>query len=315
MKCVELLGRHLVPSIVVWHEDFTLNEQAYRQHLRYLLSFPDISSVVFNAQAGEGDSLTREERLKVLMIGLEEVKGRAKAVATVSPTPDSTAGAVSIAKDAEKAGADAILLMPPRWFGGGVNMMPETAIKYVQDIAASISLPIIVFQLNPTTWIHYTVDVLTKMCRVDGVIGIKAVTRDVIELEETAEALHALPHPVTVYTGNDIPLFHDFIAGADGTLLGNMNVFPGQILKMFAMIQEGNLSAAWKIHKQLLPLNKIIFALPHLAFRSRYKLVAELMGLVPSGRVRPPLPEVGQAERLAIHQALTSAGLLKVQTR
>ncbi len=192
-------------------------------------------------------------------------------------------------------------------------MMPEAAIKYVQDIAGSISLPIIVFQLNPTTWIHYNMDVLTRMCRVDGVIAIKAVTKDVVELEESVEALHALPHPVAAYTGNDIPLFHDFIAGADGTLLGNINVFPGQILKMFGMIQKGDLSAAWQIHKQLLPLNKILFALPHLAFRSRYKLAAELMGLVPSGRVRPPLPEVSDSEKVILRQALTSAGLLQSQ--
>ncbi|MBI3914283.1 MAG: dihydrodipicolinate synthase family protein [Chloroflexi bacterium] len=303
------LGHHLVPPVMIFHDDYSIDEAGFRRYLQKLLDTSGVSSLVMNAQAGEGDSLSTEERLRVLRIGLEEARGKAKIVATVSPSPDSTAAAIRIAADSADAGADAILLMPPRWFGGGVNLVPEVALEYVEAIARAVDIPLIIFQLNPTTWVHYKLDLLRRMCEIDNVIGIKSVTADVAETEDNVRALHSLPRQVRVYTGNDIIMFYDYLAGVDGTLLGNMNVHPRELIEMFDAVKRNDLIRAREIHWQLAPISRVLFALPHLSFRSRYKEAARMLGIIESATVRPPLPKVSGEEKTKIQQALMASRL------
>lgn len=310
------LGNHLAPCIVPYAQDYKIDEAALQRHVSYLISVPGMNGVIFNPHAGEVYSQSRAERLRILEIGLSEINGRAKVVAGVAPTPDTTTAAIELAQEYERAGADGILLMAPHWFAFGVNAMPHVGVEYVRRVADSINIPILLYQLGSWTGAHYAMDTLATMCEDRRVVGVKVVTmgyRDAVEFETTVKALHSLPHPVAVLTGNDNVLLYNFLAGADGTILGLHNVYAELIIEMFQAVQVGDLQQALELHRRQELITEVLFSPPPMMYRSRYKYAAYLQGKVPSYRMKPPLPEVEEPEKKRIKEALMTCKLLSEQ--
>src|SRR5918995_481256 len=98
-------------NILPFKADLSIDEPAYRRHLRWLVETRGVTGIVANGHASEVSSLSREERKRSLAIALDEVAGQCPVVAGVYS--DGTAEAVELARDARTAGAAGILLFPP----------------------------------------------------------------------------------------------------------------------------------------------------------------------------------------------------------
>lgn len=170
-------GTHLAAAVIPFIPNYKIDETGLRNLLNYLSTRDKISGVVFNAHAGEVDSLSYEERQRVVEIGVEEVKSKdKKVVAGISPYPNTNQGGVNAAKDAEAIGADALLIMGPCWFGWGIDKTPEIVQNYVEDISKSIKIPIFFFMTGEHAGIKYTREMLVKLFDIENVIGIKDTT-------------------------------------------------------------------------------------------------------------------------------------------
>ena len=107
----------IIPSACVVFTDETcrtIDEDATRQHYRYLLGY-GIGALVVGGHAGENECLTHEERRTVLRIAQEETKGKVPVVGGVAV--DSTLDAINQGLVAKEAGADAVLFCPPTIIG------------------------------------------------------------------------------------------------------------------------------------------------------------------------------------------------------
>src|SRR5262245_3174945 len=110
-----LLFSGVMPAnLLPFRADLSVDEVAYRRHLRWLADTPGVTAIVANGHAAEVSSLSREERVRTLVIALDEVGGRCPVVAGVYA--DGTAEAVSLARDAKAAGAAGVLVFPPTLF-------------------------------------------------------------------------------------------------------------------------------------------------------------------------------------------------------
>ncbi len=89
--------------------DYAIDEESYRQHLRWLLTF-DIGGLVISGHAGELESLTPKERIRVAELARAEIPGHLPMV--VGCTGLSTRELIESARDAKAAGADGLLVMP-----------------------------------------------------------------------------------------------------------------------------------------------------------------------------------------------------------
>lgn len=304
------LGRHIVPSVCPFRDDGEIDEAGLRQHLRYLASVQGIGAVAFNLYAGEVHSLSREERLRVLDIGVRELDGKVPVICGVQPIPDTTREAIAFAKEAAARGADALLLMGPAWFAFGANTVPGVAVSYAHAVLDAVDRPFMIFQLPKWTGAHYTLDNLRAICAKPNVVGVKIVTWDTDEFEATARMLHALPHRPRAYTGNDTTFLYNFLGGADGTLLGYNNVALEIVIAMYDAVQSGDLSAAMALQRRQEPLVRVLFAEPPMLYRSRYKYAAAHLGRFQGPRMRAPLPDVDDRDAEVIHRALATANLL-----
>src|SRR2546430_13600009 len=121
-------------NLLPFKADLSVDEPAYRRHLRWLADAPGVTGIVANGHAAEVASLSREERRRTLAVALDEVAGGCPVVAGVYT--DGTAEAVELTKDAKAAGAAGVLLFPPTLFMWGAQVKPDMVIRHYAEGAA-----------------------------------------------------------------------------------------------------------------------------------------------------------------------------------
>ncbi|HJM44041.1 MAG: dihydrodipicolinate synthase family protein [Nitrospinota bacterium] len=298
--------RHLAACMVPFLEDERIDFDGLRSQMDFLLETGLMTGLVVNAHAGEGDSLTREERLEVIDLAVSAARpGGFTTVAAISPSPDTTEAAIDMAREAKAAGADAVMLLAPRWFGWGVG--PEDVVRYVSAVAEGGAIPMLYFVAGAYAGVRYTPEIVERLARIPGVIGIKDTSWTTQGFEANLGAVRRADRDVKVLSGNDTILFYNFVAGADGTLLVLHTLFPEMIVEMFEAVQTGDINRAKVVNDRLVPAANALFEPPMLKAIPRLKEALVWAGRMESSRVRAPLPELSPEEREALRRVLDAA--------
>ncbi|MBI3458243.1 MAG: dihydrodipicolinate synthase family protein, partial [Candidatus Rokubacteria bacterium] len=294
-------------NILPFKADLSIDEAAYRTHLRWLAGTPGVTGIVANGHAAEVSSLSREERKRALAIALDEVGGRCPVVAGVYS--DGTVEAVELAHDAKAAGAAGALVFPPTLFMWGAQLKPDMVIRHFSEIAARADLPIIVFEYPPASGIGYAPETLARLAEIPQVVAVKDWSNDIVAFERNLRALRATGRPVAILSSFTMSLMATFLLGADGAISGMGSVTADLHVELFEACQKGDLDAARRVNDQLDPLVRVFYAPPFVDMHNRMKAALVLLGRIPAAYVRPPLTPVSDAERDAIRPALAAAGL------
>jgi len=293
-------------NILPFAADLSIDEPAYRRHLRWLADTPGVTGIVANGHAAEVASLSREERKRALAIALDEIAGACPIVAGVYT--DGTAEAVELARDAKAAGAAGVLLFPPTLFMWGAQLKPDMVIRHYSDVA-TVGLPIVAFEYPPACGIGYAPETLARLAEIPEVIAIKDWSNDIVAFEANLRALRATGRPMALLSSFTMSLMATFLLGADGAISGMGSVTADLQAELFAACQKGDVEGARRINDRLEPLVRVFYAPPFVDMHNRMKEALVLLGRIPAAHVRPPLTPIPAAEREAIRQALKAAGL------
>jgi 4-hydroxy-tetrahydrodipicolinate synthase len=294
-------------NILPFKADLSIDEPAYRGHLRWLADTRGVTGIVANGHASEVSSLSREERRRSLAIALDEVAGRCPVIAGVYT--DGTAEAVELARDAKATGAAGILLFPPTLFMWGAQLKPDMVVRHYREVAA-VGIPIIVFEYPPASGIGYAPDTLAALVEIPQVVGVKDWSNDIVAYERNLRALRATGRPVAQLSSFTMSLMATFLLGADGAISGMGSVTADLQAELFEACGKGDLDGARRINDRLAPLVGVFYAPPFVDMHNRMKEALVLLGRIPAAHVRPPLTPVSTAERETIRQALVESGLL-----
>jgi 4-hydroxy-tetrahydrodipicolinate synthase len=292
-------------NLLPFKADLSIDEPAYRQHLRWLADTRGVTGIVANGHAAEVSSLSREERRRALAIAVDEVAGAVPVVAGVYA--DGTAEAVALARDARDAGAAGILLFPPTLFMWGAQIKPDMALRHVAEVAAGADLPIVVFEYPPASGIGYAPETLARLAEIPQVVAVKDWSNDIVAFERNLRALRATGRPVAMLSSFTMSLMATFLLGADGAISGMGSVAADLQVELFAACQKGDLDGARALNDRLEPLVRVFYAPPFVDMHNRMKEALVALGRIPAAHVRPPLTPVPAAEREAIRQALLAA--------
>jgi 4-hydroxy-tetrahydrodipicolinate synthase len=293
-------------NILPFRADLSIDEPAYRQHLRWLADTPGVTGIVANGHAAEVASLSRDERRRTLAIALDEVAGACPIVAGVYT--DGTAEAVELTRDAQAAGAAGVLLFPPTLFMWGAQAKPDMVLKHYREVAA-VGLPIIAFEYPPATGIGYSPDTLARLAEIPRVAAVKDWSNDIVAFEHNLRAVRATGRPVAMLSSYTMSLMASFLLGADGAISGMGSVTADLQAELFAACQKGDVDGARRINDRLEPLVRVFYAPPFVDMHNRMKEALVLLGRIPAAHVRPPLTPIPAAERDAIARALKLARL------
>ena len=294
-------------NILPFRADLTIDEPAYRKHLRWLADARGVTGIVANGHAAEVSSLSREERKRTLAIAVDEVGAACPIVAGVYS--DGTAEAVELARDVKSLGAAGVLVFPPTLFMWGAREKPDMVLRHVGEIADKAGLPIVVFEYPPASGIGYSPETLAELAEIPLVSAVKDWSNDIVAFEQNLRALRATGRPVAMLSSFTLSLMATFVLGADGAISGMGSVVADLQAELFAACQKGDLDGARQVNDRLDPLVRVFYAPPFVDMHNRMKEALVLLGRIPTAHVRPPLTPVSATERETIRRALAASGL------
>lgn len=305
MKSIDIAG--IIPAVALpVTEDYKIDEPTLRRYARWVLGH-GVKAISVNGHGGEGPYLFPEERVRVLEIWADEVRGRVPIVAGVPAV--FTDEAVRLAKDAQKAGADALLVFQLPIYGGG-PLPAEIPYNYHKALADETGMPQIFFQGSASRGeTQFSVEMFHRLIEIPEVVGIKEGSFDCARYLETVRILKAAPRQITILNGNDDFIFEGFLFGGEGGLLSFSTVAISEQVEMLSLVKRGEILKAKAIWDRLRPLEAVIFGAPFRNYVVRTKETLVQLGVFQRSTSRRPYLPVTAAEREQIRRALAKAGV------
>ncbi|MHB1654235.1 MAG: dihydrodipicolinate synthase family protein [Desulfitobacteriaceae bacterium] len=305
-----VLGGVIPANLLPFMADLEIDEKNYRRHIRYIVDTQGVRGLTTNGHAAEVATLSFDEQQRSLNITVDEVSGKLPVICGVYA--DGTRNAVTIAKMAEREGADCLLVFPSAVYGYGSHLRPEMAYSHIATIAAATSLPIIVFVYPVISGLHIKTDNVVRICmEIDNVIAIKEWSNDITVYEMNYRELKGLSKNISVLTSFSKALLPSLCIGADGILSGHGSVIADFQVALFDAVQNNDLRKARLIAEKIYPLVQVFYKEPFLDMHNRMKEANAMLGRIDAAYVRPPLQPITAAEREMIRSVLAEAGIIK----
>ena len=244
-----------------------------------------VHGIIAMGTVGENNSLDAAEKQTVLRAVTEVVAGRVPVVTGVSEF--DTRRAVAFAKDAKRAGADGLMVLPAMVY---VPTAEELTMHF-RTVAQATDLPVMLYNNPPAYRVNITEDVLKALSDVPNIVAIKESAPDP---RRFTDIINVFGDRYTLLAGLDDVAFEGFMLGAVGWVSGLTNAFPQESIQLVAAIRAGDLDRARAIYRWFMPLLHV--DAEHDLVQS-IKLAEQIIGRG-SERVRPPrLPLSGERRR------------------
>ena len=304
----DYIPQGVIPAVLLpFHEDLSIDEAAYRAHLRDVASVEGVAAITTNAHASEVAACSFEEQQRVLAITADEIGARLPIVNGVYA--ESALEAARIAKMAHQGGASALLVFP-----SGVTTFgqrPEMAVDHFRRIAEVTDLPLIVFQYPLAGGQGYPLATLLKILdAVPTVRAIKDWCSNPQLHERHVRVLQSRSPAVNVLTTHSAWLMSSLVLGCAGLLSGSGSVIADLQAQLWRAVRSNDLAEARRINDRIWPTAEVFYSEPWVDMHNRMKEALVLLGKLPRATVRPPLAKLSDAEIGRIRAALVAAGLL-----
>ncbi|MGQ2934767.1 MAG: dihydrodipicolinate synthase family protein [Sphingopyxis sp.] len=285
MSVIRTLWEGVYPAATTqFAEDLSVDFDA-TQRVQSALVDDGVTGLIILGTCGENNSLEPDEKRNILKGAVEAVAGRVPVVAGVSEL--TTARAIQYAKDAEKLGADAIMLLPAMVY----VPTPEELQAHFRAVAEATSLPVMLYNNPPA----YRVDVdFATLEALRDVSNIGAIKESAPDPRRFTDVFNRFGDRYTVMAGLDDVALEGLFLGASGWVSGLTSAFPTESVRLVAAFNEGRHEEALAIYRWFMPLLHLD---ADRDLVQSIKLAEEIMGRG-SERVRMPrLPLAGQRRK------------------
>ena len=308
------IAEGVIPAtLVAFHQDFQIDIEASRKHLRDVAAVDGLNAITVNGHASEIHAFTLNEQQRLLAESLQEVGDSLPLVNGVYA--DGSHAAIKVAKMAESEGASALLVFPPNSMSMGGQLCPDMAINHFRMIASATDLPLILFQYPASTGLGYPFETMLRIFEeVPKIVAIKDWCNDPMLHERHIRTFQSLPRRVNVLSTHSSWLMASLSMKPAGLLSGAGSVIADLQVELFTAMQRNDLALARTVNDRIYPLAQAFYRAPFLDMHNRMKECLVLLGRLDEAVVRPPLQKLDETEISYLGEALVDAGLL-VQTR
>ncbi len=283
--------------VTPFDESGALDEKAFRAFVEWQIE-EGTSGLVPAATTGESPTLSHEEHNRIVEICVEVAAGRVPVIAGAGS--NNTAEAIDLARHAEKAGADAVLVVTPYYN----RPTQQGLIAHYSAVAEAISLPIIIYNIPSRSVIDMSVDTMAHLHHNwSNIVGVKDSTA---ALDRVSAQRLSCGHGFVQLTGEDASALGHAAHGGVGAISVTSNVAPRQCADFQAALAAGDFDRAREMHDMLMPLHQALFLEPGVA-GAKYAL--SKLGRVKNVLRSPLLPATSETEK-AIDAAMRQAGIL-----
>ncbi len=285
----------LVALVTPMHADGSIDKQSLHRLVEWHLQ-EKTNGFVIAGTTGEGSTLTEDEQSDVISEVVGLVKGRVPVIAGTGTL--STDHTIHLTQNAQKAGADAALIVTPYY-----NKPTQNGLfAHYKKIAETVTLPVILYNVPSRTACDILPETVERLTAFPTIIGIKEATGKALR---TAEIYKRCGKQFAIYSGDDVSALDSMREGAIGVISVTANVAPHKMYQMCKAALEGDITQATQVNNELMPLHKKLFleANPIPA-----KWVLHQMGLIPPG-IRLPLLSLDPKFHSELKDAMQAAGV------
>ncbi len=289
--------RGSMTALVTPFRDGAFDEQAFRKFVRWQIE-QGSHGLVPTGTTGESPTLTHAEHDRVVEACIDEAGGRVPVVAGAGS--NSTAEAVERAQHAEKAGADAVLVVTPYY-----NKPTQGGLyAHFKAINDAVGIPIIIYNIPPRSVIDMSVETMARLFELKNIVGVKDATA---KIDRVSQQRLAMGESFIQLSGEDATALGYNAQGGHGCISVVANVAP----RLCADLQEaslgGDYAKALAIQDRLYPLQSGLFAE---ANPGPVKYALSRLGHM-NEDLRLPLVSISDETRRIVDGALRHAGLLE----
>ncbi|WP_300357124.1 4-hydroxy-tetrahydrodipicolinate synthase [Fusobacterium sp.] len=231
---------------------FNENNEVNFEKLRELLEFHIANrtdAIIVTGTTGESSTMTDEEKLAVIKFSVDVVAGRIPVIAGTGS--NNTKHAVWLSQEAEKLGADGLLVVTPYYNKGN-----ESGIyNHYKAIAESVKIPIILYNVPGRTGVNLSIGLIKVLAQIDNIVALKEASGNISYASEIAREVPE----IDLYSGNDdmtVPLLS---IGGKGVISVSANILPEIVHNMVMAFLNRDIDKARKLQLKYNDLVNTLF--------------------------------------------------------
>jgi 4-hydroxy-tetrahydrodipicolinate synthase len=247
---------------------------------------------------GESPTLTLAERVRIVELLVDEVRGQVPILAGAGGY--DTNEVIHAAAEMKAAGADGLLSVTPYYN----KPTQEGLYQHYRALAESTALPIILYNVPGRTSCNMEPSTVTRLATIANIVGIKEASGNMAQI---CEVCRSVPPEFIVVSGDDVMTVPMMAVGARGVISVASNQIPAEMSQMVEAAERGDFAAARVIHERIMPLMQINFIE---SSPGPVKSAMAAMGLLEETYRLPLVPPRPESKE-RINRVLKELGLLK----
>jgi len=284
----------VMPAVTTkFTNDDTLDLAMFEKNIQAQID-AGVHGIILGGTLGEASTLEQDEKETLIKKSLELTDGKIPVIMNVAE--QSTKGAIGAAQQAEKVGANGLMLLPPMRY----KSTDYETIAYFKAVANSTTLPIMLYN-NPVDYkIEVTLDMMEELLECDNIQAIKESTRDITNV---IRFQNKFGDRIKVFTGVDTLGLESLVIGAVGWVAGLVCAYPAETVAIYELVKAGRIDEALKIYRWFMPLLELDIS-PQLVQNIKLAEVATGIG---TENVRAPRLPLQGAERERVLKVIGTA--------
>jgi 4-hydroxy-tetrahydrodipicolinate synthase len=283
-------------ALVTPFDNGSLDEKAYRALVDWQIA-EGTDGLVPVGTTGESPTLSHEEHQHAVEWCIDQAKGRVPVIAGAGS--NSTKEAVELSRHAERAGANAVLVVTPYYN----KPTQEGLYQHFKAINDAIRIPIIIYNIPARSVIDMSVDTMKRLFELENIAGVKDATANVVRVSQQRAAMG---EGFNQFSGEDATALGFMAHGGHGCISVTSNVAPRLCAEFQDACLKGDYATALRKHDKLMPLHTALFVETNPA-PAKYAL--SLLGKC-ADTVRLPMVRIAEKTRTAVREAMVHAGLI-----
>lgn len=272
MKLSELEGI-VVPLVTPFNEDGSLDHESLKLLIEHVIG-GGVQGIFILGTTGEFASMNQAMKLELIEQTCKLVANRVIVLVGVSNCDfDETKNLISFSNN---YGVDAVVVSPPYYY----PLSQDELIVYYKEIMSFCSLPLYLYNMPSLTKVVIEPETVKALSPIDGIIGLKDSSANMIYLEEVISVLDEKEN-FKVFNGPEEKLDVALGLGATGGVNGGANLFPGIYVDLFNSFKNGNKEEVGRLQKWIYEISENIYHLSQepTAYLQGLKAAMSLKGL------------------------------------
>ncbi len=285
-----------ITALVTPMRDGAVDEAAFCDFVEWQIA-EGTHGLVPVGTTGESPTLSHLEHKRVVELCIEVAARRVPVIAGAGS--NNTAEAIDLARHAEKAGADGLLVVTPYY------NKPNQAGLYAhyKAINDAVGIPIVIYNIPPRSVVDMTVETMAELFKLKNIVGVKDATA---KIDRVSLQRHAMGKEFIQLSGEDGTALGFMAHGGHGCISVTSNVAPRLLADFQSACLAGDYARALEVQDRLMPLHRALFLDPN---PTGVKYALSVIGRMRDD-VRMPLVPASEPARGEIRDAMRHAGLI-----